>query len=154
MVVTLPPRLDPEPWPQPGDGHNTPIYPRRLTMTLLYEAQQKDLFIRHLIQTYVKVLREEWPPRPLAGECTPEAVAFYKAPPHLSVTSSQDPSMTADILAYKKKFVAPPALREDHCPRSRPRPHRDQSHCHECVQSKKSADIAKAIHEIMATDFL
>ena len=44
---------------------------------------------------------------------TPEAVAFYKALPHLSVTSSQDPSMTADILAYKKKFVAPPALREE-----------------------------------------
>ena len=52
-------------------------------------------------------------PRPQVGECTPEAVAFYKALPHLSVTSSQDPSMTADILAYKKKFVAPPALREE-----------------------------------------
>ena len=89
-------------------GHNTPVYPRQLTMTLLYEAHQKDLFIRHLIQTYMKVQGEEWPPHPPVGECTPEAVAFYKALPHLSVTSSQDPSMMADILAYKKKFVAPP----------------------------------------------
>ena len=57
--------------------------------------------------------REDWPPCPPAGDCTPEAVAFYKALPHLLVTSPQDPSLPADILAYKKKFVAPPALREE-----------------------------------------
>ena len=79
-------------------------------MALLYEAQQKDPFIRHLIQTYVKVPREDWPPPPPAGECTPEALAFYKALPHLLVTSTQDPYMPADILAYKKEFIAPPAL--------------------------------------------
>ena len=48
------------------------------------------------------------------GDCTPEALAFYKALPHISVTSAQDSSTLADILTYKKKFVAPPpALRED-----------------------------------------
>ena len=62
MVMTLPPRLDPEPWPQPGDGHHTPVYPRQLTMTLLYEAKQKDPFIRHLIQTYVKCREKSDPP--------------------------------------------------------------------------------------------
>ena len=28
VAETLPPRLDPEPWPQPGDGRHTPVYPR------------------------------------------------------------------------------------------------------------------------------
>ena len=63
--------------------------------------------------TYVKVPKDMWPPCLLVGNCTPEAVAFYKALPHLSVTSTQDPSTPADILVYMKKFFTPSSLRED-----------------------------------------
>ena len=63
VVESLPPRVGPEPWPQPGDGRNTPMYPRQLSMVLLYEAQQKDPFIRHLIQPPLpKLYMRLWPP--------------------------------------------------------------------------------------------
>ena len=51
---SLPPTVGPEPLPQPGTSSGTPVYPRKLTMTLLYEAQQKDTFLRYLFQVYVK----------------------------------------------------------------------------------------------------
>ena len=52
------------------------------------------------------------------GDCTPEALAFYKALPHISVTSAQDSSTLADILTYKKKFVAPRPEGGHHCHQS------------------------------------
>ena len=78
VAKTLPPRLDPKPWPQPGDGRHAPVYPRQLTMTLLYEAQQKDPFLRGLIKDCVKAAREDWPPRqgpaPPLGDLPPRTL--------------------------------------------------------------------------------
>ena len=61
---------------------------------MLYKAQQKDPFLYHLLKDYVKVPPEEWPDRPPASECTPEAL------PKISATRAEDTLYPADILTY------------------------------------------------------
>lgn len=83
--------LDRDPWPQLATVNSEPVYLRMQTMTLLYEVQQKDLV------TPSRKLCEGTPGEmaacPLVETCTPEALAFYRALPHITATLSQD-SMT------------------------------------------------------------